>query len=380
MILASSGRQLIGSTSILAISAILFVPVSSAHAMSTDYNQSEAGQDQGAALSDNSHMGSEIVVTAQKRSERLIEVPIAVTAVTSDTLDAMQINDSASLVRAVPSLTYQQGNNPNNSSFRVRGVGAQLFGQGTESAVAVVIDGVAAARAAQGFTDLADLERVEVLRGPQGTLFGKNATAGVLNIVTARPSHSFGGKMDVTIAEKDEYRVKGTLTGGLTDTIAARVSGFYNDVGGHIRNIATGNDVNGYKSWGVRGKLSWEPTPELSMLLTAEYRENEANCCSRVPVSIKTPAMQTLLGSIVASSDNREVSNDEASFSDSNLKLASLQVDYDFGPVTLTSITAWQGWSTQDQFEPDQIASDPVVYVGPSAYSAWRSESRLHQI
>jgi iron complex outermembrane receptor protein len=119
----------------------------------------------------------DIVVTAQKRSERLQDVPLAVTAVGGDMLAKRQINDTSSLVAAVPSLTFQQGANPTNTVFRIRGIGTALFGQGVESSVSTVVDGVVAVRAAQGFSDLSDVERIEVLRGPQGTLFGKNATA-----------------------------------------------------------------------------------------------------------------------------------------------------------------------------------------------------------
>ena len=314
----------------------------------------------------------EIVVTAQKRAERLVQVPIAVTAVSADALGNQQINDTNSLTRAVPSLTFQAGNNPGNASFRIRGVGTQLFSLGVESAVAVVVDGVVAPRQAQGFSDLADLERVEVLRGPQGTLFGKNATAGVINIVTARPDDEFGGRVEATVAEQDEYRVKGTVTGPITDTLRARVSGFYNDVGGHIYNAATDKDTNGYKSWGVRGKLEWEATPALNLLLTGDYRKSDAECCSRVPVKIVTPNVQTLLGSaVVATPENRTVSNDGASFFKTTTGIVSLQADWDLGPATLTSISAWQYYEQNDQFEPDQIKSDPIRFVGAFPYSQW---------
>ncbi|MGH6997130.1 MAG: TonB-dependent receptor plug domain-containing protein, partial [Phenylobacterium sp.] len=111
----------------------------------------------------------EVLVTAQKRTERLQDVPLAVTAVTGDALARANINDTANLVAAVPSLTFQQGNNPTNTTFRVRGIGTSLFSQGVEASVLVVVDGVVAARQAQNFTDFADIERVEVLRGPQGT-------------------------------------------------------------------------------------------------------------------------------------------------------------------------------------------------------------------
>ncbi|MBB4101076.1 TonB-dependent receptor [Sphingomonas kyeonggiensis] len=369
----------ISATALLAVAVALpgaaFAQSTDAAATPAQATPVAAGQEAPAPAAEAPSEG-EIIVTAQKRSERLVEVPLAVTAVSANTLASAQINDTSSLTRAVPSLQYQQGNNPGNSGFRIRGVGTQLFSLGVESAVAVVVDGVVAPRQAQGFSDLADLERVEVLRGPQGTLFGKNATAGVINIVTARPSKSFTGNVEATVAEHNEYRVKGSLSGPISDTLSARVSGFYNHVGGYIYNAAKDKMVNGNESWGVRGKLEWDAAPNLTFLLTGDYRENNADCCSRVPVSIVTPAMKTLLGpQVVASPKNRTISNDDLSYYRTKSSVVSLQGDWDLGPATLTSITAWQYYRQNDQFEPDQIASNPVRYVGAFPYSQWNNNS-----
>lgn len=222
----------------------------------------------------------DIVVTAQKRTERLQDIPLAVTAVSADALAARQINDTNSLVTAIPSLSFQQGANPTNTSFRIRGVGTALFGQGVESSVSVVVDGVVAVRSAQGFSDLADIERIEVLRGPQGTLFGKNASAGVISVTTARPSDELEGKGEITIAEHNEYRARGTVSGPITNTLRARVSGYYNDVQGVTKNLANNEWVNGSKSWGVRGKLEWDAADNLTFLLAGEYKKTDADCCA----------------------------------------------------------------------------------------------------
>ncbi|NOW46732.1 iron complex outermembrane receptor protein [Novosphingobium sp. SG751A] len=313
----------------------------------------------------------DIVVTAQKRSERLVAVPLAVTAVSGASLANQQINDTASLTRAVPALSYQAGNGPGNSSFRIRGVGTQLFSYGVESAVAVVVDGVVAPRQVQGFADLADLQRVEVLRGPQGTLFGKNATAGVINIVTEAPTNHLTGHFDATVAEKGEYRVKGSVSGPLSENVKGRISAYYNDVGGFIYNANTGRNTNGSKSWGLRGKLEWDATSNLKIKLLADMNSTDADCCSRVPVKITTPAMQTLLGNISASPTNRTVSNDGNGYYRTTTNIVSLQGDLDLGKATVTSITAFQRFTDVDQFEPDQIASNPNRYVGAFAYSQW---------
>jgi iron complex outermembrane receptor protein len=321
---------------------------------------------------DDTPQSGEVVVTAQKRSERLIDVPLAVTAVSGATLANQQINDSQSLSRAVPSLSYQQGGAPNNSSFRVRGVGTSLFGQGVEPSVSVVVDGVVAPRASSGFADLLDIERVEVLRGPQGTLFGKNATAGVINVVTARPSSTFGGNVEATVAEREEYRVKGTITGPLGENLKGRLSGYYNNVGGYLYNIATDSHEGGVESWGVRGKLEWQPTDTLDILLSGEYRKSDANCCVTPFVDVRNPAFAQLIAPLVASPDNHRTNNDDLSYVNTKLRQASLQIDWDLGPATLTSITAWQGYSELNQAEQDQIVSVPTRFAGAgAAFAAW---------
>jgi len=308
---------------------------------------------------------TEVVVTAQKRAERLQDVPVAVTAVSGDALQARQINDTNNLVQAVPSLTMQQGNNPTNTSFRIRGIGTSLFGQGVESSVSVVLDGVVTGRGSQSFADLADIERVEILRGPQGTLFGKNATAGVISVVTARPAFEFGGKASATVAEDGEYRVSGTVTGPLGETLAGRLSAYYNDVRGHVRQLSpVGGWVNGYESWGVRGKLEWRPTGDLTVLAAADYRENDADCCVPVSISANTPALLRLLSPVVPSAKNRAVSNNGAGFAYAQQATYSIQADYDLGWGTVTAITALQKYKQNANNEVDNIYNPVPVYVG----------------
>ena len=313
----------------------------------------------------------EIIITAQKRAERLQDVPLAVTAVTAETLANRQINDTTALVQAAPTLTFQQGNHPANSSFRIRGVGTALFGQGVESSVSTVVDGVVQARQAQGFADLADIERVEVLRGPQGTLFGKNASAGVINVVTARPSRDFESRVDATIAEHGEYRVRGTASGPLTDTVRARLTGFYNDVRGHTYNVTLGRHVNGQDSWGVRGKLEWDATDNLNLLFSGEYRKSNSECCTYSSIRTVNPLVAQLEAPVVASPTNRQVSEDTPNLAKSNQSTYSLQADWDLGAATLTSITAYQDYYLNVNQPVDRIDSDPVRFVPGGAYASW---------
>ena len=316
----------------------------------------------------------EIVVTAQKREERLQDVPLAVTAVSAETLTTRQINDTNSLVLAVPSLSFQQGANPANTSFRIRGVGTALFGQGVEPSVSVVVDGVVAVRSAQGFSELADIEQVEVLRGPQGTLFGKNASAGVISVTTARPTRDFEGKGEITIAEHNEYRARGTVSGPITDTLRARVSGFYSDVQGITRNIGTNEWVNGTKNWGVRGKLEWEAASNLTFLLMGEYRETDSNCCASTLIDIRNPVLQAVVGPIRATRRNRQINEDTNTFSNSSAQTYSLQADWDLGSATVTSISAYQKFNLDVNQPIDRINAPSPIFLGSAAvapYTFW---------
>jgi len=320
----------------------------------------------------------EIVVTAQKRSERLLDVPLAVTAVSADALRSRQISDTAALVAAIPSLSYQQGANPTNTSFRIRGVGTALFGQGVESSVSVVVDGVVAVRSAQGFSELADVERVEVLRGPQGTLFGKNASAGVISVTTAAPSSKFEARGDVTVAEHDEYRVRGTVSGPLSDRLRARVSGFYSNVRGITRNIGTGEWVNGSKSWGIRGKLDWDATDRLNLLLAADYRKTNSDCCASTLIQIANPIVQGLAGAVQASPNNRTINEDANTFANSESQTYSLTGTLDLGRAAITSISAYQHYTLDVNQPIDRINAPVPLFVGTGAAYAWWNQNHGH--
>jgi len=306
----------------------------------------------------------EVVVTAQKRAERLQDVPLAVTAVSSDELSNRQIFDTNSLVRAVPSLSYQQGNNPTNTTFRIRGVGTALFGQGTESSVSLVVDGVVQARQAQSFADLADIERIEVLEGPQGTLFGKNSTGGVINIVTAQPSHNFSGSAEATIAEDNEYRIKGTVTGPITDRLAYRLSGYYDNVGGWIDNSVTGGKYGGEHGYGLRSKLSWDATDKLNLLLAADFHQGYNDCCRPIPISLVNPTLIALYKPLVVTADNTANEENTPSYSKLQQTTVSVTGSYDLEFADFTSISAFQRFALSNNVDVDALYTPQPIFVG----------------
>jgi len=297
----------------------------------------------------------EVVVTAQKRVERLQDVPLAVTALSGNKLAEANVTDTAGLTSVTPSLTYTQGAQPSNTNFRIRGIGTAVFGQGLEPSVSVVVDGVVLARSAQGFADLADIERVEVLRGPQGTLFGKNAVGGLINVVTKRPSDSFEADVDMTIAEQEEYRVRGTVTGPLSDSMSGRLTGYYNDVGGHIRNVTLNKDVNGSESVGMRGKLEWDPTDRLNLLFTADYRESDTECCSSQYLLVTNPILQQALLPVVASFNNRQETENEITYFNTDQVTVSVEGTLDLDAVTLTSLSAYQDFGVENNQPIDRL-------------------------
>ncbi|MCY1672937.1 TonB-dependent receptor [Novosphingobium sp. SL115] len=335
-------------------------------ALTLGANPAMAQQAESTGADDAGLAPGEIVVTAQRRAERLQDVPLAVTAVNAAALEAKGITDTKNLAQVSPSLTYTQGNNPSNSTFRIRGIGTQVFGQGGEASVSVVMDGVVLARQAQGFADLADIERIEVLRGPQGTLFGKNATGGVISIVTARPTKELSGKVTASVAEMGEYHLNGTVSAPVSDTIGVRVSGFYNKDDGYIQNVTLGRKTNGYASWGLRGKLEFDLGP-LNLLATGEYSKNDADCCLSVPIRTDNPQLAALQFPVVAGPNNTQVATNGGSTSITSQETYSLEGNYDLGGATITSITAYQKYAFDNQVDVDGLNTAVPIYSGGTA-------------
>ena len=229
------------------------------------------------ALAGNSYaefMLEEVIVTAQKREQSLQDVPLSVAVISSDALRRQNINDIASLAQAAPSLNFQEGFGPTSTNFNIRGIASYSFEGGIQPSVSLVVDGVASARNGEFVAELSDIERVEVLRGPQGTLFGRNSTAGAINIVTQRPGEEFAGSAEVTVTDDDEqyYRLK--VDGPLSDTVSASLVAFHKDREGHIENIYPGaDDLGGSETKGARAKLDVDFNDDLNVLFTAEYTD-----------------------------------------------------------------------------------------------------------
>jgi iron complex outermembrane recepter protein len=218
----------------------------------------------------------EITVTAQKREQNLQEVPISMSVMTSEAIEQQYITETVSLAQAVPSLNFQAGFAPSSTNFNIRGVASYTFEGGIQPSVAMVVDGVSFARAGEFVADLADVERIEVLRGPQGTLFGRNTTAGAINITTRRPSTEFEGYFDASFTDDEEQLYRARVSGSLSDSVAGSLNVFYQDRAGHLKNVYPGaGDGGGMEAWGARVQLDMNLSDSVNLLFSGDYRVAE---------------------------------------------------------------------------------------------------------
>jgi outer membrane receptor protein involved in Fe transport len=300
----------------------------------------------------------EILVTAQRRPQTLQETPISVSVTTADTLERARILDISDLQSVVPSLRVTTLQTSANTNFVIRGFGNGANNAGIEPSVGVFIDGVYRSRSAAQIGDLPKLERVEVLRGPQSTLFGKNASAGVISVATAAPSYEPEGSVEVQYGNYDTRVLKAYYTTGLTDTFAVSLSGGINKRDGYIETTDENlDDINNRDRWFVRGQALWEPSETAQVRLIADYSKNDELCCGVTNV-INGPtasAIEALGGVLVDDEDpfgyvspiNEPPVNDIEDYG------VSAQVDVDFGGFALTSISAYRSNESFNDTEPD---------------------------
>jgi iron complex outermembrane receptor protein len=290
---------------------------------------------------------SDIVVTAQKRAENVQDVPLAVTVVGAQQLENASVRDFSELTKVAPSLTIRPSDSAQNASIQIRGIGTFAFSPGVESAVAVQIDDVPVAFQARAFADLSDVERIEVLRGPQSTLYGKNASAGLINIVTKSPGDRFEGRIALTGTTDDEQRFEMSTSGPVTDTLGVGFGTSYRQFDGNVKNVFTGDTVNGSENIVVRGKLVWTPTSDLTADVnlsyvrlesdpTYVYRALSPNARLRGNAS-QTPAV--IMPGITPGPDNLNVALNSQPFFNSTDFAKSLRVSWTLpNDLTLVSI------------------------------------------
>ncbi|MEO9132179.1 MAG: TonB-dependent receptor [Sphingomonas sp.] len=329
----------------------------------------------------------DIVVTAQKREERVQDIPLAVQVLSGTTLEAQGIREFSELTRAAPSLLIRSAEHPVNASVSIRGIGTFAFSPSVEPSVAVQIDDVPVQFLARAFADLSDIERIEVLRGPQSTLYGRAASAGLLNIVTQGPSSKLSGRISGLATTDNEYGVNGALSGPITSTLAFRVSANYDKFEGNVRNLFNGEKVNGRKIFSVRGKLVWNPTDTLNITAQAGYIDGHTTIGRpfiRVSPAARLRGNAAYGPSVFApgvtfGEKNTDVVNDITSGTDYYDSYQSIRGSLDLGFASLVSITAWDHFNQYDVLDQDESAIPALdnVQAGTFNVHAFSQELRL---
>ena len=319
------------------------------------------------AASDKVISVEEIIVTATRRAQALSDVPMAISAVGEQTLRNSGATDVRALSQLNPSLLVSSTGSESNTSARIRGVGTVGDNAGLESSVAIFIDGVYRSRTGVGMNELGEIERVEVLRGPQGTLFGRNASAGLLHIITKKPQFDTHGYGYVTAGNYRYRRVEGGVTGPITQTLAGKIEGVIEARDGFYTDVNTGADINNRNRYFVRGQLLWEPNDNFSARLIGDYSRRGESCCGavfatdkmapgnsaaldpnvnaavRVLMLVAPATIDQLYPSLADPYDRRMAVSPSTAFTGvTEDKGASLELSWDLGGPKLSSITAYR--------------------------------------
>ena len=303
----------------------------------------------------------EIVITATRRSEALSNVPMAVSAVTAKTLQYTGATDIRALNQVAPSLLVSSTSSEAGAAVaRIRGIGTVGDNPGLEGSVGVFIDGVYRSRTGIGLTELGALDRIEVLRGPQGTLFGRNTSAGLISIITAKPRFEpeFSGQIDV--GNFGMIRVQESATGPITDTLAVRLDAVYSKRDGFLHDVISGRDVNDRNRALIRGQVLYQPSDNFSFRLIGDVSRQREECCAApyLPVHDTVSAGGLILEqpSTIAAIERglgadiedhtfrRDVSITPGRNFDSRVNDGGIsgEANWDMGWAKLTSITAWR--------------------------------------
>ena len=314
----------------------------------------------------------EITVTATKRAQSLQDVPLTVSVTNQETIQKSSIVDLIDLQTAVPSLRVNQLQSSAQTNFVIRGFGNGANNPGIEPAVLVLIDGVPRSRSSSSLADLPTIERVEVLSGPQSTLFGKNASAGVISITTKAPGEEMGGLVEATVGNYGTQIVKGTVTGPLADNLSFRLSASSNESDGLGTNLADNSPINNRDRSSLRAQIAWNPSDDLSVKVIADQDEIDEVCCVTGPL-LRGPASTVsdgialqlqgagLSGFGVLAADatpwDRQIYMNFDPYNKVENDGVSIHIEKDLGFATLTSITSDRETNMRSNFDADFSAA-----------------------
>ena len=328
------------------------------------------------AADQTSPRGDVIIVTARRRAETAQEVPLAISVIKGDSIEATGNFNVVKLQQLAPTLQVYT-TNPRNTSVNIRGLGVPfgLTSDGFEQGVGIYVDDVYNSRVAAATFDFLDVNQVEVLRGPQGTLYGKNTTAGAINITTNQPTFDFEGRAELSVGNLNYRQAKAAISGPLSDTIAARLAVAATSRRGTLYNVTSQRWINEQDNLGLRGQLLFRPNDDLDITLSGDYSKQDPECCGTTFVRVGTTQrpitrQYDALVAAVNGTPNPAFPGrvyavpsrnpyDRLTDLDSNLNAGnkiggvSARVKWDIGPGTLTSVTAWRFWDWKPENDRD---------------------------
>ncbi|RKE53280.1 MULTISPECIES: TonB-dependent receptor [unclassified Sphingomonas] len=335
--------------------------------------------------------GGDVVVTARRRAETIQTVPIAMSVIGGTALAETGAYNVSRLTQLQPTLQFYS-TNPRNSAANIRGLGAPfgLTNDGIEQGVGIYVDQVYYSRIASATFDFTDTERIEVLRGPQGTLYGKNTTAGAINITTRKPSFTPEARIELTTGNYQFIQAKASVSGPLIpDKLAIRLSASVTERDGTIHNVVTGKNLNAQDNKSVRGQLYWKPTETLDFALSGDYGQQNPDCCvqyyvrtgaTQRPLIRQYAALAAAQGYVVPSTNafDRVTDVDTPLRAKQELGGVSLLGNLDLGAATITSVSAWRFWHWDPSNDRDFIGLPiTTVSANPSQQTQYSQELRI---
>jgi iron complex outermembrane receptor protein len=314
----------------------------------------------------------EVIVTANKRPENVQTVPQSVFVATKSVLDRADVRDFDDITTVAPDLTITKTTQPFNNSINIRGVGTYAFSIATEASTAVVVDDVPQAFQAQAFNSLTDASQVEVLRGPQNTLFGRSASAGVITITTQAPTNTLEEGVRLMATDDREQRANAFVSGPIGDTFKFRLAMGADNYKGNLYNVFNGQWIDGHNDANVRAKLVWEPAPSWTLSLLPYWSNTHATCCTMTPYFLsqvdggltygkfnatKFAATQAaILNGIVPGSNNRQVSADINPEGNAVDYGSGFKIEHSLGDFTLLSVSSYDRYDLHDLQDTDLTA------------------------
>lgn len=320
-----------------------------------------------------------IIVTASKREQTLQETPIAVSVTSGETIEQAQIRDVLDLQTVTPSLRVSQLQSASSTTFIIRGFGNGDNNFGIEPSVGVFIDGVFRSRSAAALSDLNMVQRIEVLNGPQSTLFGKNASAGVISVVTKEPQYEFGGLVEASYGNYNALVLRGEVTGPISENIAFSLDGSYNRRDGYAHIVNLDKDISERNRWSARGQLLIEPTPDFKIRAIADYSKIDEACCqvSTLVAGPTAPAVFAVGGALDTNFFSYNTFLNQVPQNVVDNYGGSIQADWNIGSLTVTSITAYRELENLQNQDVDFTSADIVSELRNQKVDTFTQELRI---